>query len=507
MVKNKRSGELFEFINEFRNSIILIAAILALFSYMSIHLELFKKHIELILFVIFLLFFFLIVLISYSLRILKGTSDEIMATHERIIQVVLSLNRVLPEDKFIELTKRVGMTSGIPYAIKESSYIFLEEEGERDLPEELKKMIDDLARKGKIKSTNDALTLCNKIGKEKFIEIAARSRLKFPEIVALSVLYTIKVSENIDFLSENEKAQFEYPHEFEELNKKIEELSSGIKYVKNIVEPKKPIEKVERLEETEIKTDILRTALAITHYFTEKYEDERKFHGVLEKFTGQSSEETNALMLKLLSKSLIRNDALIELLEKQGVDLEQLKEVMEKTEMDAIRRIAKSNDFVIYKDLTTAINLTKIGKYEEALSLYNSVIERTPAESLNLGALFNKGTTLLKLKKYRDAIECFNKVTKINPNSKGAWLNTGVSYHGLNNLEEEKKCYDIALKIDQTYTKALFNKATLLMEKGKREEARKYYEETFKIDPNLISDCPPEFILEMFIIPRSMHET
>lgn len=56
---------------------------------------------------------------------------------------------------------------------------------------------------------------------------------------------------------------------------------------------------------------------------------------------------------------------------------------------------------------------------------------------------YNLGNSLIYLKKYEDAIECFDKVISINPKNESAWnskgkllYNSGLLLHKLKNFKD-----------------------------------------------------------------------
>jgi hypothetical protein len=81
-----------------------------------------------------------------------------------------------------------------PRLVKKGSYI-LTDEGEEALPNDLKERIMDAVHGVKIESPEDTLDLLAKIGRDELKEFAKKSNLQFKEIVALSILYAIKMSE------------------------------------------------------------------------------------------------------------------------------------------------------------------------------------------------------------------------------------------------------------------------------------------------------------------------
>lgn len=87
-----------------------------------------------------------------------------------------------------------GLLDARPHWAKGGSYI-LTDEGEKALPKDLKGIIVDSVHGVKIESPEDALDLLAKIGRDELEEFAKKSNLQFKEIVALSILYAIKMSE------------------------------------------------------------------------------------------------------------------------------------------------------------------------------------------------------------------------------------------------------------------------------------------------------------------------
>ena len=59
-----------------------------------------------------------------------------------------------------------------------------------------------------------------------------------------------------------------------------------------------------------------------------------------------------------------------------------------------------------------AMSLMEKTQPKGAISLFNKILKQ---DSENTEALFNKGLALNQIKKYSDAITCFDKVLEINP--------------------------------------------------------------------------------------------
>ncbi|CAD8129465.1 unnamed protein product [Paramecium sonneborni] len=63
------------------------------------------------------------------------------------------------------------------------------------------------------------------------------------------------------------------------------------------------------------------------------------------------------------------------------------------------------------------------------------------------------------LKKYQEAIECYDKALLINPKNDQIWNNKGHALRNLNKYQEAIECYDKALLINPQNDQALNNKA------------------------------------------------
>ena len=60
----------------------------------------------------------------------------------------------------------------------------------------------------------------------------------------------------------------------------------------------------------------------------------------------------------------------------------------------------------------------------------------------------NRGVAFTKLKKYHDAILCFDNALKINPRVSDIWLNRGIALVKLNEFDEAMDCFDRAVQLD-----------------------------------------------------------
>ena len=67
----------------------------------------------------------------------------------------------------------------------------------------------------------------------------------------------------------------------------------------------------------------------------------------------------------------------------------------------------------------------------------------------NAQFFINKEISLYKLKKFNEALECFNEAIKINPLNYRVWSNKGVTLGKLDHYDKAMECYDKASKINK----------------------------------------------------------
>lgn len=154
------------------------------------------------------------------------------------------------------------------------------------------------------------------------------------------------------------------------------------------------------------------------------------------------------------------------------------------------------------------------GDYSKALSYFNLA----KAEGFTKPELFNyMGQSLSHLRKYEDAITCFNQATALNPNwvrphynkamalvklglgSKAinlmnevvdnhpldaeAHYYLGSIYDRLNDLENARRCYELAVKLESKDADILADLGIVYYKLNQYDKALKYFEEALLNDP------------------------
>ncbi|WP_103899353.1 tetratricopeptide repeat protein [Petrotoga halophila] len=126
------------------------------------------------------------------------------------------------------------------------------------------------------------------------------------------------------------------------------------------------------------------------------------------------------------------------------------------------------------------VELSELGRYEEALRAFEKAIEINPQDDK---ARFGKGVALGELGRHEDALEAYEKVIEINPQFAESWFAKGVELIKLGRYEDALKAYEKAIEINPQYADAWVNKGVELGEFERHEEALQAYEKAIEIDP------------------------
>ncbi len=79
--------------------------------------------------------------------------------------------------------------------------------------------------------------------------------------------------------------------------------------------------------------------------------------------------------------------------------------------------------------------------------LYNKEIIKLNSNYKN--AYFNKGDALIKIKRYQDALDCFNKTIELDSLDSDAYFNKGNALFYLNQQEDALEFYNKAIELNQ----------------------------------------------------------
>lgn len=104
--------------------------------------------------------------------------------------------------------------------------------------------------------------------------------------------------------------------------------------------------------------------------------------------------------------------------------------------------------------------------------------------------LNSEAWSLFKKKKYKEALEIYDKAIELDKDDKDSYLHKGKSLGNLKRYEEAIKSFDNAIKLDASYEAAWIEKAAALNAIGRYEEALDAYDELIKLsgpDKNILN--------------------
>ena len=116
--------------------------------------------------------------------------------------------------------------------------------------------------------------------------------------------------------------------------------------------------------------------------------------------------------------------------------------------------------------------------YENAIKAYKRANEiSADAITYNMQSF-----SLLKLKKFRAALQCCVEAINLDSKYATSWNNLGLTWHHLGKYDKALECYQQALILDPDYTLA-YNNMGLTQEALKnKESAIEYYEKAIRMD-------------------------
>ncbi len=110
--------------------------------------------------------------------------------------------------------------------------------------------------------------------------------------------------------------------------------------------------------------------------------------------------------------------------------------------------------------------------WQDHRTLFGRAIEITQDNPV---AYNNYGLELLKDKRYKQAIDCFQKATDLRTNYQDAYSNLGLAYQRTDRPQEALQCYQKAIEIEPRFFDAQRNIALLYKEMDNRELASRHF--------------------------------
>ncbi len=118
------------------------------------------------------------------------------------------------------------------------------------------------------------------------------------------------------------------------------------------------------------------------------------------------------------------------------------------------------------------------GRYEDALSLADAVLERQDHDSMYWRL---RGNALYALERFEDSVSCFAKGLEINPDDSWLWYSKGMSEEALQNYRGAVDCYDRAIVRELENVDFWMSKAYCLQKLDVKNEALKCYDQVLRV--------------------------
>src|SRR5436305_11388185 len=137
-----------------------------------------------------------------------------------------------------------------------------------------------------------------------------------------------------------------------------------------------------------------------------------------------------------------------------------------------------------------AVAIYRQGRIDEAAALCRKTLKMDRAHA---GALHMLGVIHLRKRDPAAALEAFERLLKLQPNSPDVLNNRAMALFDVGRADDALQSFDRALALRPNYREALNNKAGLLYARGRGGEAAEAYAGVIAIapDPQSLSGLPP----------------
>lgn len=154
-------------------------------------------------------------------------------------------------------------------------------------------------------------------------------------------------------------------------------------------------------------------------------------------------------------------------------------------------------DLKIVELINHGTSLGYLGKHEEALKCFDSILKIKPVVNFlsfqkaswdqtivnnQVNIWYNKGEALRNIGKLKEAMDCFDKALQIDNSHARIWNSKGIVLHELGDLDKALECYETTLKINPQDFIALSNKGKIFKDQGKLDEAIVFYDAALRIN-------------------------
>lgn len=166
----------------------------------------------------------------------------------------------------------------------------------------------------------------------------------------------------------------------------------------------------------------------------------------------------------------------------EGDNLDESKVVLEYMGSKRDLEAESSGSEGLDSKLREAQELSDKGRLDEAISLYNEVLN---VETKNTEAYYGIGNAYYDKGQINEAIKAYKSLLKASPDNAEAHLSLGVSYARIDKLDEAVAEFNKALTINADMAEAHIGLSAVYLKKGMYDDAILAGKKAIKIDPEL----------------------
>ncbi|MEJ0028540.1 MAG: tetratricopeptide repeat-containing glycosyltransferase family protein [Rhizomicrobium sp.] len=128
-----------------------------------------------------------------------------------------------------------------------------------------------------------------------------------------------------------------------------------------------------------------------------------------------------------------------------------------------------------------AIEQHGLGRFTEAVALYDSVIRLNPKAA---PAYSNRGLALAALGRADEAIQSYDRAIKLKPDYAEAYNNRGIALRAAQRLNEALRNFERAVTVKPDYAEAYNNLGVVLQDLWRQEDALRSYDRAIALKPD-----------------------
>lgn len=129
--------------------------------------------------------------------------------------------------------------------------------------------------------------------------------------------------------------------------------------------------------------------------------------------------------------------------------------------------------------LDDALNAERDQRFDDALRLYDTIIEHRPSWA---DAHFNRGNVLLAMDRADLAGDAYRRAVEVDPAHATAWYNLSEAAERTADIDGAIRALRAALDVDPIFADAMYNLATLLQQEGRLEDAASMWRRYLALD-------------------------